>query len=251
MRRPLDGSAPNGDPKLSDRLYASIVDGIIQGEYPPDSRLPSETSLARRFAVSRPVVREALARLRDHGLITSRQGSGSFVRRQPDPAMLSFTPLGSLADLQRCFEFRGAFEGRAAALAAERHDRTTLAGIESRFMALELITQGEALGVDADFAFHMAVAEAARNHFFTSTLAMLEQHIAAGMNVTRSLSLLRPRDRLALVQAEHRQILDAIRQRDAATAEAAMVAHIDNARRRMFDGHEPRQQSGEQHRAQG
>jgi GntR family transcriptional regulator, transcriptional repressor for pyruvate dehydrogenase complex len=40
-------------------------------------RLPSETALAQQFAVSRPIVREALVRLRDHGLIKSVRGSGS------------------------------------------------------------------------------------------------------------------------------------------------------------------------------
>jgi DNA-binding FadR family transcriptional regulator len=165
-------------PTLGDRLYAEIIDGIVKGVYPRDARLPSETALAQRFAVSRPVVREALARLRDRGLIQSVRGSGSWVRRQPDEVLVRFAPVASLADIQRCFEFRAAIESRAAALAAEHHDARTLAAIQTAFDDLEAVIRTHDVDpVDADFAFHAAVAAAARNHFFAAALAMLDNHI--------------------------------------------------------------------------
>lgn len=221
---------------LGDRLYTTIVDGIIKGVYPPDARLPSETALAQQFAVSRPIVREALARLRDHGLITSMRGSGSWVRRRPDGALVRFAPVASLADIQRCFEFRATVESSAAGFAAERHDAEGLARIESAFGALEAIIQTRDVGVDEDFAFHAAVAAAAGNHFFTATLAMLDSHVRFGMSLTRQLSLRQPVKCLLLVQEEHRRVLEAIAARDAATAARAMASHIDSARRRMFEG---------------
>src|SRR5215218_6625382 len=63
-----------GDATLGDRLYAQILERILGGEFMPDTRLPSEAQLAGRFAVSRPIVREVLARLRDHGYVASRRG---------------------------------------------------------------------------------------------------------------------------------------------------------------------------------
>ena len=48
-----------------------------------------------------------------------------------------------------------------------------------------------------------------------------------------------PVKRLLLVQEEHRRVLDAIIRRDAATAARAMAEHIENARRRMFEGAAP------------
>jgi GntR family transcriptional repressor for pyruvate dehydrogenase complex len=230
------GALQKSGETLGDRLYTTIVDGIIKGTYRPDARLPSETALAQQFAVSRPIVREALARLRDHGLIKSIRGSGSWVCRRPDEALVRFAPVGSLADIQRCFEFRAAFESSAAAFAAERHDGRSLARIETAFRDLEAIIQTRDVGVDADFAFHAAVAAAARNHFFTATLAMLDNHIRFGMNLTRKLSLRQPVQRLLLVQEEHRRVLEAIALRDAAAAARAMAEHIENARRRMFEG---------------
>jgi DNA-binding FadR family transcriptional regulator len=150
--------------------------------------------------------------------------------------VLSFAPVGSIADVQRCFEFRASFEGRAAALAAERHDRPALERIEAAYAALDAVVATGELGVDADLALHRVIVEAARNHFFTSTLAMLEDQIRTGMTVTRSLSLRRRAPRLRAVQDEHRRVVDAIAARDGEAAGRAMLEHIERARRRMLDG---------------
>ena len=84
--------AEDREPKLSHQVYDRIFERIVSGEYAESSRLPSESDLSRRFGASRPIVREALARLRDDGLIVSRQGSGSYVQRRPDAAVLRFVP---------------------------------------------------------------------------------------------------------------------------------------------------------------
>ena len=222
--------------KRSSGIYDGILGSIMSGEFPENARLPSEVELARRFGASRPVVREALARLRDDGLIVSRQGSGSYVTRRPDDAVLRFVPVGSIADIQRCFEFRVGLEGTAAALAAERWDGAQLAEIRAAFEALEMCIRTGQLGVDEDSRFHQAVAQATHNHYYVSVLLSLQAHIALGMNLTRNLSMLRSDNRLRLVQDEHTTILAAIEARDAAAARAAMETHIENARRRMFEG---------------
>jgi DNA-binding FadR family transcriptional regulator len=126
-----------GEAKRSAGIYQHIFEIIIAGEFPVNARLPSETELAQRFGASRPVVREALARLRDDGIIVSRQGSGSYVKRRPDMAVLRFVPVSSVADIQRCFEFRHGLEGIAAALAAERWEDSDMAEIRAAFVDLE------------------------------------------------------------------------------------------------------------------
>ena len=95
-QRPLGGL----EGRLSGGIYEHIFERIVAGEFPGNARLPSETELALRLGASRPVVREALARLREDGVIVSRQGSGSYVRRRPDLAILRFVPVGSIADVQ-------------------------------------------------------------------------------------------------------------------------------------------------------
>jgi len=230
---PLAGST---EARLSASIYHQIVEMIVSGEFAVNARLPSETELARRFGASRPVLREALARLRDDGIIVSRQGSGSYVRQRPDAAVLRFVPFGSIADIQRCFEFRAGLEGAAAALAALRWEAEDLADMKRAFGELEACIREGRLGVEADERFHMAVAKATHNSYHVSAQASLQPHIAFGMNLTRNLSLLRPAERLRLVQDEHSAILAAIEARDAPRARLVMERHIENARRRIFEG---------------
>ncbi len=182
----------------------------MAGEFPVNARLPSETELAQRFGASRPVVREALARLRDDGIIISRQGSGSYVKRRPDIAVLRFVPVSSIADIQRCFEFRHGLEGIAAALAAERWEDGDMAEIRAAFDALEASTKDFKLGVDADERFHLAIAEATHNAYHVSVQSSLQPNIVFGMSLTRNLSL-RAQERLREVQDEHRAIVEAVR----------------------------------------
>ena len=60
--------------------------------------------------------------------------------------------------------------------------------------------------------------------------------VKEGMNLTRNLSLMAPKERLRLVQDEHLAIVEAIAEQDGERAEAAMRSHIDKARHRMFEG---------------
>jgi GntR family transcriptional repressor for pyruvate dehydrogenase complex len=226
------------DWKLSDQIYEKIFERIVTGEFPGNSRLPSEADLVRMFGASRPVVREALARLRDDGMVVSRQGSGSYVKRRPDDAVLRFAPLGSIADIQRCFEFRVVVEGAAAALAAQRRDDQDLEALRAGLAALEeCLVTGE-LGVDADENFHQAICKASKNHFFVSVRSSMQQQIEFGMNLARNLSLARPAHRLRLVQDEHVAIFRAIDSQNPEAARAAMVNHIESARHRVFQGQE-------------
>jgi DNA-binding FadR family transcriptional regulator len=186
--------------------------------------------------VSRPVVREALARLRDDALIYSRQGSGSYIQRQPDRAVLRFAPVTSIADMQRCFEFRIALEGEAAALAAQRRDPEAMARIDTILKRLDAVIDAGELGADLDFELHLAIARASQNRFYADTMASLQPHIRTGMTLARNLTLLRPRERVLTVQAEHVAVVRAIRDGDAEAARRAMATHIDNARLRVFEG---------------
>ncbi|MBT9369810.1 FadR/GntR family transcriptional regulator [Rhizobium sp. CSW-27] len=222
--------------RYSDILYEKIVAMIADGRFPVNERLPSETSLAAMLGASRPVVREALERLRNDELIVSRKGSGSYVRQRPDSSVLTQVPVGSLADVQRFFEFRAGLEAEAAALAARNWQPQDKIRIEDTFEALERCLQRNDLGADEDQAFHDAVALATGNQFHTLVREWFKPHIAIGMSVTRSLSLKRTPAHVRAVQDEHAAIVEAIFDRRESDAHAAMKTHILNARARMFQG---------------
>ena len=72
------------DTKTSKKLlYTSVYDKlykmIIDGEYPLNSKLPSEPELAKSFGVSRMTLRQALALLQDDGLVKNIRGKGNFI----------------------------------------------------------------------------------------------------------------------------------------------------------------------------
>jgi GntR family transcriptional repressor for pyruvate dehydrogenase complex len=227
---------PGSPGRLSEVVYDGIVALIAQGDFAVNSRLPSEAELSARFGASRPVIREALGRLREDGLVVSRQGSGSYVRRRPDLAVLHFAQVKSLADVQRCFEFRAGMEAAAASLAAEQWQDEDLKRVEAAMDALELCMRKGELGADEDRRLHEAIAAATRNPYYIAVQSSLASHIAVGMNITRHLTRMRTPAHIRIVQDEHVAVVDAIRRRDAKAAAEAMRQHVLNARERMFAG---------------
>lgn len=223
-------------PSLSDQVYDRLLTQIVEDSYPLHSRLPPEATLAQSCGVSRPVLREALARLRDDGIITSRRGSGNYVTRRPDRQVMSFVPLGSITDIQRCYEFRIDVEGAAAAWAARRRDEADLLALDAAYKQMDRTYTEQELGVDADQMLHLSIARATKNPFFQATLESLGQQIGFGMRLSRSLTLLAAPGRQEMVQAEHSAVIEAIRAQDADAAASAMRRHIAAARDRMFVG---------------
>ena len=228
-------------PTLGDHLSSRISDLIEQGEFGDEGRLPSELALADRFGVSRPVVREALSRLRSRGVVVSRKGSGSYFRKSPasGPAPIdapAFWPIDSLAAVRKCFEFRTGVESEAAFFAAQNHAPETLEAIRQALERMEAAATDGAVATRADLEFHLAVARASGNEYFEAVLQSMRTPIEFAINLARSLTLTRPLEHLRMVQAEHVVLLKAIEARDRDAARAAMRKHIENTCKRVFEG---------------
>src|ERR1041385_6762003 len=80
---PLTSIQPLARHSLFEALADPIEERILAGQLEAGAKLPSEDALSRQFGVSRPVVREALAQLRERDLIETVSGSGTYVKR-PD-----------------------------------------------------------------------------------------------------------------------------------------------------------------------
>jgi len=222
---------------LSSVAYQKILVAIISGEYPANEKLPSEAKLCEKYSVSRPVLREALTRLKEDNLIVSRRGSGSFVIKRPDDAVLSFSKISSISGIQRCFEFRTNLEGSAAGLAAVRRTADQLNRIVVAAEKIDEANRLHAIASEEDFEFHLAIAEASNNQYYSTVMRSLRENIKEGMNITRTLSLQSTDlNRMTLVQDEHKTILKYIINGDAENAELAMKKHLNSARIRMFEG---------------
>ncbi len=220
-----------GPERLSDQVYRDILDRIIQGEFPRGSKLPTQERLSEMFGVSRPVIREALVRLSDDGLVRSRQGSGSFVQHRPGPEILSFASIESIPDINRCLEFRWLLEGEAALLAAQRRTHEALSEIESAFVRVRAASDKPQADTEADYQFHLAIARAAQNRYFEQMMGMLREPATAVMHLTINLTGIR--GERPEVLTEHETILAAIRDQAPFKARAAMRRHLTRARARV------------------
>lgn len=229
---PEAGAAPGQTRvmQVRDALRAQIT----RGTYKPGDRLPSESRLTGEFGVSRTVIREAVAALRSDGLVEPRQGAGVFVLAPQPSEGLPFRDLdlARVSSLIEMLELRTAVEGDSAGLAALRRSPAQEEKILEAFDAFRARAAAGEPTADTDFAFHMAIAEAANNPRFGEFLQMLGPTLIPRRAVTSGgEATLPPADRARLV-AEHEAIVSAIQDGDEERARAAMRLHLKNSQTR-------------------
>ncbi|WP_159994654.1 FadR/GntR family transcriptional regulator [Roseomonas sp. 18066] len=229
---------PESAPSLSDTVYDRLATWLRADALPEGARLPGENALAERFSVSRPVLRQALARLRAEGRLESRKGSGTYIRALAPPELppIHFGPLGNIPDVRAFLEFRCGLESAMAAEAARRAEPGALARLAEARAGLEAETRAGRPSIEADVAFHQAVAEASGNRFYQAVMQALVEQTRFGIRLTRELAPMPDADRFATMRREHGRIADAILRGAAEAARAAMEQHLQNGIRRLFGG---------------
>ncbi|MEM5429615.1 FadR/GntR family transcriptional regulator [Cupriavidus oxalaticus] len=211
---------------------------LLDGTWPPGTRLPAERVLAGQYAVARNTVREAIQRLAARGLLQSRRGAGVYATDQLRAGIAS--PWGQLvadhpALRDDILEFRRVLEGATAYFAALRADAADVRRIRTLMDELERARAADdkEAEADADARLHDAIALASHNtmflHLHTSVIGMLREHIT--INGTG----LREQDDSAseLLLLQHRTLCEAICARRPEEARTAMQTHIDFVRSRV------------------
>ena len=231
---------PRRKERLGDLLYGQILERIMSGALKEGDKLPSESEICRSSQVSRPTVREALMRLNADGLITTRQGSGTFVRQRPPDNLTHLAHVSDVAGLLRCYEVRIGLEGQAATLAAQRRTAGQLDGIRQALAALGTAFDGGSVPARTDFAFHLAVASASGNPLFVEMLDSLNDTVQRAMTLALGLTRTGSKERARRVYDEHEAIADAIARGDGEAAGLTMRYHLHRARQRVTDGQRDR-----------
>ena len=226
-------SEPGQNQRLGDRLYGLILNQILSGELRVGDRLPSEHEISRQYEMSRPVVREALLRLRFDGLIVARQGMGTFVTHQPEIRIKTFDDAGNVGFYLRAQELRQAIEGDAARLAALRRSRAQLKAIEAAHHAFNALVQKTGPTAEADLAFHLSIAEASGNELYVSVLESILEPVQGFMRLTLNLTRTGTQQRALTVMAEHEAIVQSVRAQDSEQARISMLFHLSQARGRL------------------
>lgn len=222
---------------LHERVYRSLIHAIVSGRFEKGAKLPSEPELALTFAVSRPVVRQALEKLRAERLVESLRGSGNYVASVDNLAATRLlSASGSLMQTQRMMddlEFRLVMEPEAAFLAARRRGPADLERMQSALRRFEAAYAAGGITHHFDYLFHEAIALATTNQRFVDAVRSLEYLPDDERILMRHLVHFQPSERGVAVLQEHGEVFDLIRRRDGEAARRAMWRHIEAARLRL------------------
>ena len=209
------------------RVYTKVVEQLqvyINNKLKPGDMLPSERELVRRFGVSRSSIRDAIRSLEVVGLLEPRQGIGTVVRDPSADAVVN--PVASALLQKRrvideLLDVRMIIEPALARRAALHASAAQIAEMQAILSQQEeKVLRGE-LATEEDSAFHYTIALAADN----SVMLKLTNVLMDLLREARERSL-QVGGRQEKSLAAHRRILSALKQGDAAAAEAAMRRHL-------------------------
>ncbi|GAA4819396.1 FadR/GntR family transcriptional regulator [Tomitella cavernea] len=201
---------------LVDQVTEMLRGEIRQGRWPVGSRIPTEAELSRITGAGRNTVREAVRSLVHAGLLDRRQGSGTFVladssvtavlRREIDPARR-----------RELLELRQALEVTAATLAAQRRSAEDIADMRRLLARMDRHHRDGDLdaAARADAALHRAVVVSAHNstylQVYEGVVPTMTEEMLAELSHSGTVYL-----------SEHRALVDAIDDGDAARAAATL-----------------------------
>ena len=209
---------------LPKQVVRQIGLSIMRNDFKPGEALLSEPELSLQFNVSRPVLREALKMLGAKGFIESRPKTGTRVRPRADWNLLDSDVIVwqheigfDSSFLQAVCEIRFMFEPLTASYAATRATAEEVAWIEYCCQRLQDTIDSTEHYIPADLQFHTAICSAAHNELLQKILDLLDTPLRASRVITSQLPNANQN-----AMPLHRVITEAIRNRDAQAAEAAM-----------------------------
>lgn len=172
---PAQPRTPRKQRSLAQELVAELSQRIRDGVIKRGEKLPTESAIMAEQGVSRTVVREALSRLQAAGLVETRHGIGTFVLDTPSASGFRIDPatIVTLRDVLAILELRISLEVESAGMAAQRRSDTQLQAIREALDAINESTANSSDAVSSDFQFHLRIAEATGNRYFTDILSHL------------------------------------------------------------------------------
>lgn len=202
----------------------SQIEALLdRGELNPGDQLPPERALAEQFQVSRASVREALRSLELLGIVETRAGGGTFVRRTVPEDLAR--PLSNLIarghTLTDVIEVRGLLEPAIAASAATRIRPDELVELRAILtQQAEKVDAGQSYA-EEDTRFHEVIGQAARNELLVTMLGVIWDVLRSSRE-----QWLQTNQRAHFSIDAHQRILAALETHDPDAARAAAAEHI-------------------------
>lgn len=217
---------------LSDRFVQHLAADIVGGRHAAGDSLDAETKLAADYELSKPTVRQGLAKLADVGLIRIQHGKRSIVLAESEWNVLDPVVHQAFCDAQRglelgrhLWEMRRLLESAAAARAAERateDELVRLTGLVGRMREIAHTDRDVVGFLEVDHAFYDLVAAAARNPALSCAIRPIHEFLS---HLWSSHSQIRP-ELLPVLAEEHDRIVTALRARDPEQARTAISHHL-------------------------
>lgn len=206
------------------RVVDGIQDMIQRERIPPGGRLPTEHALARRFKVSRPLVREAIQALRTLGVVESKPRVGLRVLPfLPEAQFDALIPrIRTEEERAELYELRCLLEPAVLRLAARRARLEDLEALERPLLAPFPRGRAAAVreGLDRDIAFHEGLWRLAGNRFVLGLKGLLVRYFAALERSPLSEGAMRR------TNAQHLAVVRALKAGDLRRAERALVHNL-------------------------
>jgi DNA-binding FadR family transcriptional regulator len=219
---------------LSAQVAERLVEEISMGRYAPGDMLPSEQALSLKFGVSRPVVREALTQLSAQGFVEVKNGLGAAVREVNGESLRIFFRrlllAGDRKDITDIFEIRESLEHLSSIKAAENRTDEDIEQLRETLASMTEHIDTPLTYVQLDAQFHTQIAQFSRNTPLFHLIASIRQTM---VSVNNSLRLELGKEEIQDIQENHKEIFQAIADRDREMAQRAMDAHFENLMGRL------------------
>ena len=202
---------------LRGRVFRKLREDILNGEYQENDEL-REAAIAEELGVSRTPVREAFRQLELEGLIRIVPNKGAYV-----------TGI-SASDVADIYEIRSLLEGLCARWATEKITKDRIEELEETILLSEFHLSKEHYEqlIELDNRFHMQLYEACESKMLIHLLKDFHQYVQKERQQTLS-----NHARSAAAVAEHKSIMEAMRDKNASLAEKLADEHICNAYRNI------------------
>jgi DNA-binding GntR family transcriptional regulator len=197
---------------LSEHVYLLLEEAIIQGQLPPGTHLQAEV-LAEQFEMSRIPVREALRALQAHGWVVIRPRRGAFVREQSE------------TEASELFQVRAVLEGQAARWGAGQRTQEQLVLLSrivqagTRAARINDLRQMSSLNTE----FHAQLAICGQNAILAELLVSISKRIQWYFSAVAT-------NRGLASWHEHKEIVNALRVREAERAATLCLHHSEATR---------------------
>ena len=192
-------------------------------------RLPSERDLAQQLGITRSILRKTLSELESDGLIWRQVGKGTFVRNNPFTAPDLSSKLAIQTNPVEIMEVMAILQPKIAAMAALRSSPQEIANMSH---SAERCEKAENVNIRLkwDFYIHNTIARAAGNNILIAIADYLYKSKVWGR---RKETVFTP-DRWVIYNRQHREIIDAIKDRDPARAFDLMEEHIETVKKHLL-----------------